>query len=91
MNQDMGAMPEQPVAPQSDNSAPPSDGSPFDVYEKLRTAIMELLKQGLPGADQLLLSIDKIQAKNVMQATAEGAGGKQGVASSQAGSQYGKV
>jgi len=65
--------------------------APFDTYEKLRSAIMELLKQGLPGADQLLLAVDKIQSKNVMEATAQGAGGKSGIVSSQAGGQYGQA
>lgn len=84
--QDMGGgMPQQPEQPQA-----PSD-APFDVYEKLRTAVLELLKQGLPGADQLLIAIDKIQGKNIMEATAQGAGGKEGVASTQAGSQYGQA
>jgi hypothetical protein len=65
-----------------------SEASPFDTYEKLRTAVMELLKQGLPGADQLLIAIDKIQSKNVMEATQ---GGQQGVVSPQANSQYGQA
>lgn len=65
------------------------DMAPFEIYEQLRSSILELLKQGLPGADQLLLSIDKIQAKNITEATAEG--GQQGVNSPQAGSQYGQA
>ena len=65
------------------------DMAPFDIYEQLRTTILELLKKGLPGADQLLLSIDKIQAKNITEATAQG--GQQGVNAPQAGGQYGQA
>jgi len=76
---------------QPDQSAQQPDMAPFDIYEQLRTTILELLKKGLPGADQLLLSIDKIQAKNITEATAQGAGGQAGVTSPQAGGQYGQV
>lgn len=68
-----------------------SDIAPFEVYEELRITILELLKKGLPGADQLLMTIDKIQAKNITEATAQGAGGQAGVNSPQAGSQYGQA
>jgi hypothetical protein len=84
--------------PQPDPNAQPAqdpnagqDIAPFDVYEKLRSTILELLKQGLPGSDQLLLAIDKIQAKNIQEATAQGAGGQAGVNSPQAGGQYGQA
>ncbi len=88
--QDMGQgmTPEAPMA-QPEQSAQTEQDAPFDTYEKLRGAIMELLKQGLPGADQLLLAIDKIQTKNVMEATAQG--GQAGVNSPQAGGQYGQA
>lgn len=82
-----GMPPEAPMA--QPEQAPQEDASPFGVYEKLRGTILELLKQGLPGADQLLLSIDKIQAKNITEATAQG--GQAGVNSPQAGGQYGQA
>ena len=85
-----GMTPEASMA-QPEQSSQTEQDAPFDTYEKLRGAIMELLKQGLPGADQLLLAIDKIQTKNVMEATAQGAGGKSGIVSSQAGGQYGQA
>jgi len=78
---------QQPTQP--DQSAQP-DMAPFDIYEQLRTTILELLKKGLPGADQLLLSIDKIQAKNITEATTQGQGGQAGVNAPQAGGQYGQ-
>lgn len=77
--------------PAQDPNAQTADIAPFDVYEQLRTSILELLKKGLPGADQLLLAIDKIQAKNITEATAQGAGGQAGVNSPGAGSQYGQA
>ena len=93
--------PNQPVQsdPNAQASQPAQDQSqgqmaPFDIYEKLRVTILELLKQGLPGADQLLLSIDKIQAKNIGEAVNQGAGaqgGQAGVSSPQASSQYGQA
>ena len=74
--------------PVQDQSAQP-DMAPFDIYEQLRVTILELLKKGLPGADQLLLSIDKIQAKNIGEAVTQGQGGQAGVNAPQAGGQYG--
>lgn len=82
---DPNAQPQQPEQPTQ------PDVAPFDVYEQLRSSILELLKKGLPGADQLLLAIDKIQAKNITEATAQGAGGQAGVNSPQAGSEYGQA
>ena len=76
---------------QPDQSAQQPDMAPFDIYEQLRVTILELLKKGLPGADQLLLSIDKIQAKNITEATTQGAGGQAGVNTPQAGGQYGQA
>ena len=77
--------------PQPAQNAQPEepDMAPFDIYEQLRVTILELLKKGLPGADQLLLSIDKIQAKNITEATTQGQGGQAGVNAPQAGGQYG--
>ena len=79
--------PEQSTQPPTSQS----DMAPFDIYEQLRITILELLKKGLPGADQLLLSIDKIQAKNITEATTQGAGGQVGVNTPQAGGQYGQA
>ena len=80
----------QPVQDPNAQASQP-DMAPFDIYEQLRVTILELLKKGLPGADQLLLSIDKIQAKNITEATTQGQGGQAGVNTPQAGGQYGQA
>lgn len=88
--QDMGQPSQDSVDSQDTPNSGMSQMSHFDTYEELRKALQQLHMMGLPGADKLLLSLEKIHVENMGQAS-KMMGGQEGVNSPQASSQYGSA